>query len=123
MIPFSTTTITIYRRDEEQEYAEPYGGLKPTDRHIVVAENVRAVIDVAVGRQAGIERNRGGESVRTELRLVCDLCDLRHTDAIKDEFSDLFYEVAWLVKFPGQGTGDDTGHVEAGVVNIQGVIS
>lgn len=123
MIPFSTTLIKVFRRDEEQMYAEPYSGLAPEDRNIIVAEDVRAVIDVAVGRQAGIERNRGGESVRTELRLVCDMCDLQHTDQIYDTFSGLYYDISWLVKFPPQGTGDDTGHIEAGVINIQGVIS
>lgn len=123
MIPFATTSITIYRRDEEQMYAEPYSGLKAEDRNVVVAQGIRAVIDVAVGRQAGIERNRGGESVRTELRLVADMCDLKHTDQIKDEFSGLVYDISWLVHFPPQGAGDDDGHVEAGVVNVQGVIS
>jgi len=103
-------------------YAEPYSGQRPQDRH-VVAEDIRAVIDVPVGRQAGIERNRGGESVRTELRLVCDPCDLVHTDQVLDSLNGIYYSISWIVKFPGQGSGDDEGHIEAGVVHIEGLVS
>jgi hypothetical protein len=121
VIPFSTTTITIYRRSEDDAYAEPYSGLKPTDRD-VVAEAVRAVIDVPVGRQAGIERNRGGESVRTELRLVADPIDLLHTDQIRDDTTGVFYDISWIVHYP-DGPGDAGGHIEAGIVNIEGTVS
>lgn len=123
MIPFATTTITIYRRDDEQMYGEPYAGLKYSDRGVVVAEGVRAVIDVAVGRQAGIERNRGGESVRSELRLVADPCDLKHTDQVMDSLTGIVYDLSFLVWFPGLGSGDDAGHWEAGVVTIEGQVT
>ena len=121
MIPLATTTVSILRIAAPDEYAEPYGGKTNADRAVVVS-GVRAVIDIPVGRQAGIERVAGGEQTRTELRLAADPCDINRTDVVKDEVTGIFYTVTWCLRYPGNGSAGDMGHVEAGIVNVEGLV-
>jgi len=121
MIVLATTTVDILRSDPDDGYAEPYAGKTPADRE-VVATGIRAVIDIPVGRQAGLEKVAGGEQTRTELRLAADPCDLTRLDLIKDNRTGWIFQVAWVVNYPGNGPAGDLGHVEAGIVHIEGLV-
>jgi hypothetical protein len=118
-IPHATTTIAVLRPPAADEYAEPYSGAAPGARTPHVA-GVRAVIDLPGQGDAGREYRGGGEQTVTELRLICDPCDLRTADHIRDEATDTVYRVEWLLTFPGDF--GDTGHTEAGIVNVQGLV-
>lgn len=121
MIPLATTKVTILRVPAVDEYAEPYSGSTNADRDVVVS-GIRAVIDIPVGRQAGIERVAGGEQTRTELRLAADPCDLNRTDVVLDELTGIYYTITWCLRYSGNGAAGDLGHVEAGIVNVEGLV-
>lgn len=110
MIPLSTTTITVLRVADADEYAEPYQG-DDTTRRTVQATGIRAVID----RPGGNEQLAGGEQAVWDFGLVCDPTDLRYTDTVQDESTGIVYRVVWVMTYMAD-------HVEAGLRVVQGEV-
>jgi hypothetical protein len=110
MIPLSTTTITVLRIPQPNEYDEPYDGSGEPERD-VVATGVRAVIDYP-GGTIDVE---GGQQNVADYGLKCDPVQLAYSDWIKDEFSARVYRIVWYLQFPGS-------HVEARLRDTEGEV-
>lgn len=109
MIPLSTTTITIQRADPADE---PYEDESP---RTTVASGVKAHISTSRGSEAVV----GGDQEVVYFRLTCDPCDLKHTDQVTDDVTGLVYDVEWARLRRGLGMD----HVEAGLRQVEGVVS
>lgn len=114
MIPLATTTIDVLRLAEADRFAEPYSG-DTLPRRTTQFEGVRAVIQRQSNRSSGIEQNAGGEQSITDLELTADLIDLKHTDLVRDNSSDIVYRVVWVISYPGE-------HTEAGLRRVEGLV-
>lgn len=108
MIPLATTTITVLRQAEADQYEEPYSG-QPAAGRTEHATGVRAVIDRPTGR----EQVAGGEQSIVDLELVCDPCGLDYRDLIRDDTTGRVYRVVFALYFPGD-------HDEAGLRIVEG---
>lgn len=93
-IPFSTTTITVERSDQDGT-KDAYDGVG----YSTVISGVRAVI----GSPSGAETNVGGSSEDVSARLNCDPIDLRHDDRVTDEQTGETWLVAWTRRRLGLG--------------------
>ncbi len=114
MLPVHSTEITVLR-DAGDPYAEPYG--EPDLQEVTTG--IRAVIDVPLGRAAGGEDRAGGEQTKTQLRLMCDLTDLRVSDLVRDERADIVYRVTWKTAYL---TGTAEEHIQAGLELVEGLV-
>lgn len=99
MIPFATTTISVLRSPadepaEGEDYRDPYD--TQPDR-TAVHVGVRAHISAPSGR----EQVAGGEQAVTRFGLACDPIELRHTDWVLDETTDITYRVVWAARRTG----------------------
>lgn len=112
-VPLATTTITVLRAPVADLYAEPYSDTRTADL-VEVATKVRAVIDVAP-RGAGTEVAAGGEQTVTELRLICDVCNLTNVDYVRDERTGVTYRITWCFEYPGE-------HIEGGLKLVEGLV-
>jgi len=112
VIPLATTTISVLRLKPGDIYDEPYEGADAADRD-VAASGIRAVIYRPVARVAGREQQSGGEQAIGELDLACDPCGLTHLDWVKDETTDVIYQVVYALAYPGS-------HEEAGLRLVEG---
>lgn len=110
MIPLATTTITVLRQSEPDQYEEPYGGTSGPAGRSAVATGVRAVIDRPTGR----EQVAGGEQNRVDLSLVCDPCDIDHLDLVRDDRTGHAYRVVWTLDY-----GE---HIEGGLQIVTGEV-
>jgi hypothetical protein len=119
-IPLATTTITVLRPREEDQYEEPYSGTTTT-AFGEVASGVRAVIDIPVARDAGKQRAAGGEQTETEFRFSCDPCDVSRLDYIRDDTSGVTMRVTWVHHFGVIG-GFGASHVEGGLELVEGLV-
>lgn len=110
MIPVSTTTITVERREQaisgqpEEADQDPwdtgyFDAPAPTSFE-TVAEGVRAVIAVGGGQYAGREVGPG-TSEAVNFTLSCDPTDLSYLDEVIDETTGQRYSVEWSITNPG----------------------
>lgn len=93
-IPFSTTTITIKRSDQDGA-KDAYDGVD----YETVDSGIRAVI----GSPSGSETVLAGSSEQVGARLNADPCDLRHNDRVVDETTDETWQVTWTRRRIGFG--------------------
>lgn len=107
MIPLSTTTITVLRVASVDPY-EPSTMAPGT-----VVTGVRAHISVP---NVGASQIVGGQQSVVEPRLTCDVCDLRHTDEVRDDSTGQTFQVSWVQQRLGLGLD----HLEAGLRIVQG---
>lgn len=109
MITLATTTITVLRVADDPD-RDPYD---PPPAASEVATGVRAHIGSATGREQAV----GGQQSVTDLRLVCDPVDLRHTDQVRDDTTGETFEVVWVK----QRTGLNLDHTAAYVRHVEGL--
>lgn len=107
MLPFATTTITVFRPVPEDLDDEPYSGER--DRFTSAHDGVRAVIDPPTGR----DQVAGGEQDIWDSLLNCDPIDLHRLDEVMDETTTARYRVVWVWTIAGD-------HTEAGLRIVQG---
>lgn len=110
MIPVSTTTITVERREQleagqpeevdQDPWDEGYSDAPHPAYFETVAEGVRAVIAVGGGQLAGREVGPGVSEV-VNYSLLCDPTDLDYLDEVVDEVTGQRYSVEWSVTSPG----------------------
>lgn len=98
-IPISSTTITIYRPDQDGTVDDYDRDDDITNRNRQIAAGVRAVI----GSPSGQELNDGGTSEIVTVRLQCDVTDLRHDDEVVDDLTGVEYVVIWAKRRTGLG--------------------
>jgi hypothetical protein len=92
MIPVATTTITVFRPSAS---SDAYDG----QTYTTAFAGIRAVI----GSPGGTEVNAGGSSQQLSARLNCDPITLKHTDRVRDDQTDITYEVTWTARRLGLG--------------------
>ncbi len=107
VIPLSTTTISVLRPVDGDPYEASAGA------PAVVAQGVRAHISVP---NIGSGQIVGGQQSVVEPRLTCDLCDLKHTDEVKDDTTGRIFQVTWVQERLGLGVD----HLEAGLRKVEG---
>jgi hypothetical protein len=104
-LPLSTTTITVLRPADGDPYVAS-----------VQAPTVVATVPAHISSPSGTSQIIGGEQSTVELRLICEGCDLRHTDLVKDNATDAVYSVSWVTIRRGLGLD----HVSAGLRFTEG---
>jgi len=109
MIPLSTTTVSVLRIADADEYDDPYDGAGEPEREIVYT-GIRAVIDYPGG---GLDL-AGGQQNTTDYGLKCDPILLRNSDWIKDLGSSRTFRIVWFMAFPE--------HVEARLRDTEGEV-
>ncbi len=107
MIPLNTTTISVLRPVD----TDPYEASATAPA--IVAQGVRAHISVP---NIGSSQIVGGQQSVVEPRLTCDVCDLRHTDEVKDDTTGRIFQVSWVQERLGLGLD----HLEAGLRIVEG---
>lgn len=112
MIPVATTTISVLRDTTVDDTTDPYDSPDSGEPE-AVATGVRAVISSPTGR----ERNIGGTQSQVEFSLSCDPTDLKHTDLVLDEVTNLRYQVVWVTRRNGLGLE----HTRAGLKMVEGI--
>lgn len=93
MIPLNTTTITVYRSNQD--------GTKDAGEvtYLPLHAGVRAVI----GGHTGNELATSGSSEHVSARLDCDPIDLRHDDHVHDDRTGERWLVSWTRRRLGFG--------------------
>lgn len=118
MIPLATTKISVLRQSQANLDAEPYSGTDAADR-TVVAEHVRAVVNLTGGALAGGSLDvAGGYQWSNTYYLQADPIEPAHLDYrdwIKDEATDRIFRVETYLEFPGS-------HFEAVLLGIEGEV-
>lgn len=101
-IPIASTTISILRAPEQDD---GYPDTEPV--YVTVTTGVSAHLSRPHGNESDL-----GERTMLRVRLICNPCDLRHTDLVRDEQTGLVWQVDW-VQLRTQGTITD--HLVAGL--------
>lgn len=109
-VPVASTTITVYRPDQDGTVDNYDRDIDIVNRNRRIATAVRAVI----GSPSGQETNDGGTSEIVTARLTCDVTDLRHDDEVVDDRTGIRYVVTWAKRRTGLGID----HVQAEVVAV-----
>jgi hypothetical protein len=104
-LPLWTTVVNVLR----PPVGDPY---EVSDTAAVSVATVNAHISSPSGHSNEI----GGQQEVVEFRLDCDLCDLRHTDLVRDVTTARTYSVAWVAKRVGLGLD----HMTAGLRVVEG---
>lgn len=109
-IPIASTTITIYRPDQDGTVDDYDRDDDIVNRNRMIASGVRAMI----GSPSGQETNDGGTSEIVTARLTCDVTSLRHDDEVVDDVTGVEYVVTWAKRRTGLGVD----HMQAEVAVV-----
>lgn len=114
-LPMATTTISILANSVPSDDIEPtYEGNTPTTRQ-TVATNVRATISLP----RGIESLTQAEQTKLYYMLDCDEFngELSHLNAVRDENTNIVYEIQWAHWYSGLGID----HWQASIYRSEGL--
>lgn len=96
------TTITVLAWTQEELDAEPYTGAEPSQ---VKSEGVRALISEPTRGRAGA-RMAGGEQEKVAFPFRAESTDVGYLDWIRDERTDVVYQVEWVAQSDGASVGE-----------------
>lgn len=105
----ASTTITVMRLPDDPD-RDPYD--EPP-----AAEEAYTSVRAHIGSPTGREQAVGGQQSVTDLRLVCDPIDLRHTDQVVDDTTGETFDVVWVK----QRTGLGMDHTSAFLKHVEGL--
>jgi hypothetical protein len=116
VIPYATTTVAVLSRSVPD--GDPDGYPDEEAVYAPVSIGTRAVVTSPVrGARSGGRTTLGGSEQTVDVfKLVADPCDIRQTDRVLDEGTQIVYRVEWLA--PRTGLGLD--HMSAGLSFFEG---
>lgn len=114
-VPLATTTIAVLRLpdgtpEEGDDWPDPY------DEQLTERETIESGVRAHISAPSGQEQVAGGEQSVVRFSLACDPIDLRHTDWVLDEGTNVVYSVVWAAARRGLGLE----HTAAGLQLVEG---